>query len=192
MSARSTTLVNRGLLLLAAGVTLPCAAFAEEANKWGALLPIGRFFNLALVLGVLVWMARKPLAGFYATRSQTIREQLEEAQRARQEAEAKLAEIEALMSRMDDDLRALNAAAETEAQQEYQRLVATAQLEAAKIVERTKQEISGLTRAAQIELKAHVAELSVKLAEDRIRGEMTDDDRERLFARFVTTLGARK
>ena len=96
------------------------------------------------------------------------------------------------MSHLDDELRAIKAAAEEEAQQEYERLVAAAQVEAAKILERARQEITGLTRAAKVELKNHVAELSVQLAEDRIRGEITDDDRHRLFAHFVTSLGERK
>ena len=81
-------------LLISGCVLSPCVAFAAEESAWGALLPIGRFFNLALVVVVLIWAARKPLASFYANRSQSIQEQLAEAQRARVEAETKLAEME--------------------------------------------------------------------------------------------------
>jgi F-type H+-transporting ATPase subunit b len=177
-------LVAAGLLLFAQ----PALA-AEGGDGWGVLLTIGRFFNLALVIGVLVWVARKPLAQFYASRTATIREQLEEAQKARVEAETKLAEVESRMSQLDDELRAIKEAAERDGHQEYERLVAVAERDADKVLERARQEIEGMTRAAQIELKAHAAELAVRLAEEKIRHDMNDEDRNRLFDRFITRLG---
>jgi F-type H+-transporting ATPase subunit b len=181
------------LLWIAGVIFLPGSVFAaEESSKWGIWLDIGRFFNVALVIGVLIWVTRKPLANFFSGRSQTIREQLAEAQKARQDAEAKLAEIESRMSRLDDELRGIGNSAEKEAQEEYQRLVAAAEQDAEKTIERARQEIEGITRAAQQELKLHVAELSVKLAEENIRSGITDADHERLLARFVTKLGEKQ
>ena len=178
-------------LLFASGmIVLPETAFAsEEPNPWGMWFDFGRVFNLLVVAGVLVWVARKPLSTFFANRSQAIRDELAEAQKGRVEAEAKLAEIESRMSRLDDELKEIARASEKEGQDEYQRLLAAAEQDAQKIVERTKQEIDGMTRAAQLELKQHAAELSVHLAEERIRREITPADRDRLFSRFVTKLG---
>jgi F-type H+-transporting ATPase subunit b len=179
-------------LLIAAGIVLPQAALAaEEGNKWGIWLDIGRAFNLILVAGVVIWIARKPLLNFCSGRTQAIREQLAEAQKARLEAEARLAEMESRMSRLDEELREIKNSAEKEAQEEYQRLLAAAEQDAEKIIARSRQEIEGMTRAAQLDLKLHVAELSVKLAEERVRSEITDSDRERLFSRFITKLGGK-
>ena len=83
-------------------------------------------------------------------------------------------------------------AAEKEAKEEYQRLLASAELDADKIIERSRQEINGITRAAQQELKLHAAELSVRLAEEKIRGEITDADRGRIFSRFIAKLGGKE
>lgn len=177
-------------LLLTGMFLLPEAVFAsEERNPWGVWFDLGRVFNLLLVVGVLVWIARKPLSNFFANRSNAIREELEEAQKARVEAESKLAEIEARMSRLDDELKEIARTSEKEGQEEYQRLLAAAEQDAQKIVERSRQEIGGMTRAAQLELKRHAAELSVQMAEERIQHEITPADRERLFSRFVTKLG---
>ncbi len=181
------------LLWLCGIILLPTVAFAaEEGSKWGILLPMGRFFNLALVIGVLVWVARKPLTNFYAARTQMIREQLAEAQAARAEAEAKQAEIEARMSRLDEELREIREQAEKEAQEEYRRLVEAASRDAERIVVRAREEIDGMMRAAQLELKAHVAELSVRMAEEKICREITNEDHNRLFAGFVAKLGGEK
>lgn len=152
-------------------------------------MTLGRLFNLALVIGVLIFAARKPLANFFAARTESIRQQLAEAQAARQEAEAKLAEVESRMSRLDEELQAMKATAENEAQEEYARILREAGRDADKIVERARREIEGMTRAAQMELKSHVADLSVRLAEETIRREISDEDKGRIFARFVTRLG---
>lgn len=182
------------LVIVVAVLVLPATGFAAEASdgRWGFWFDAGRVFNLALVLAVLVWAARKPLAGFFASRSEIIREQLAEAQQARREAEAKLAEIVGKMSRLDDELRRIKAGAEKEAQEESRRLAAQAEREADKVLERARQEIAGMTRAAQIELKQHAAQLSVQLAEERIRQEISDEDRKRLFTGFVARMEDRQ
>jgi len=190
IKARVYSLIFLGLAMAAA---LPANALAsEESNKWGIWLDIGRVFNLALVVGLLVWATRKPLANFFSGRTQAIREQLEEAQKARKNAEEKLAEIESRMSRLDDELQEIKNSSEKEARKEYQRLVEAAGQDAEKALERSRQEIDAMTRTARQELKLHAAELAVKLAEEKIRGEITDADHERLLARFVTGLGEKQ
>ena len=117
---------------------------------------------------------------------------VEEAQKARMEAEARLAEAADRMKHLQDELRDIRAAGEKEAQEEYQRLLAAAEKDADKIIERARQEIEGMTRAAQIELRQHAAELAVRSAEERIRSEITDEDRNRLFTQFVDQLREQK
>jgi F-type H+-transporting ATPase subunit b len=190
LSSRSFLLVlfwTAGMLVLPESVSA-----AEEGNKWGIWLDIGRFFNLALVVVVLIWVTRKPLAGFFSGRTQAIREQLAEAQKARQEAETRLAEMESRMSRLDDELREIRNSAEAEAREEYRRLVAAAERDAEKTMERSRQEIEGMTKAAHQELKLRAAELSIELAEEKIRREITGADRERLLSGFVAKLGEKE
>jgi len=190
MSRRTSCALVSPFAVAAVLLLLPQVLFAaeESGGRWGIWLTIGRVFNLGLVIAVLVWALRKPLSAFFAGRSQAIREQLEEAQKARAEAEAKLAEAGERMTRVEDELRELKRTAEAEAQEEYERLLATAERDAGKILDRARQEIEGMTRAARLELKAHAASLAVQIAEERIRSEITPEDRERLFGSFVTEL----
>lgn len=179
-----------GLAAVLCGPAVLLAAEASE-NGWGLWFDAGRLFNLVLVVAVVVMATRKPLADFLAGRSESIREQLAEAQKARREAEAKLAEMEERMGRLDEELRAMRGEAERQAQEEYRRLEGQAEREAEKVLERAREEIAGMTRAARIELQRHTAELAVKLAEDKIRREISEEDRTRLFAGFVERLGGR-
>jgi F-type H+-transporting ATPase subunit b len=169
--------------------------FAAEGteNGWGgAVMFLGRVFNLAVVIGLLVWVGRKPLADFYASRSESIREQLGEARRARLEAESKLAEIESRMSHLDQELAEMRAAAEKDADQEYKRLIEAAEEEAKKLIVKAREEIDGITREAYLDLKAHAADLAVHLAGQKVRGQITDEDRRRLFENFLAGLEEKK
>ena len=93
------------------------------------------------------------------------------------------------MSGLDRELREIREASEKEAQQEYQRLVEAAEQDAEKLIDRARREIDGMTRAARLELKAHASELAVKLAKEKIENELTPEDRNRLFDRFVAKVG---
>src|SRR6266705_6782448 len=109
------------LVLVCFSFLFPDRVLAAEAggDKWGILLTLGRFFNLALVVGIVGWLARKPLAEFFVTRTQSIHEQITEAEKVHRESEAKLAEIQSRMSHLDEELKALKELAEKEAQAEY-------------------------------------------------------------------------
>ncbi|NWG14301.1 MAG: ATP synthase F0 subunit B [Acidobacteria bacterium] len=168
------------------------AAEGSESGWGGVWLFIGRVANLAVVAILLVWVARKPLANFYASRTESIREQLAEAQRARADAEARLAAIESRMSRLDQELSEMKAASEQDARAEYARLTEAADEEARKVVARARHEIAGMTREAYLGLKAHAAALAVEVAEKRIREVMTDEDHNRLVSKFVSGLGDAK
>lgn len=186
--ALSVLLVLAGYLCAAE----PLLAAERSEGGWGVWLFVGRVFNLAVVVGLLVWLVRRPLANFYASRSASIREQLADAQRARAEAETKLAEIESRMSHLDQELAEMKAAAEKDAEREYKRLADTADEEARKIIGKAREEIDGITREAYLDLKARAAELAVSLAEQKLKGQITDEDRRRLFENFRADLEEKK
>ena len=173
-------------------LVLPVCAAASEEQGWGILLTVGRLFNLALVVWILARLLKKPLASFFESRTQSIREQFAEAEQARREAESKLAEIESRMSRLDLELAEMRQSAEKEAQEERQRVLLEADRDAERIIHRARQEIDGLTKIAQQDLRTHAAQLSVRLAEEQIRSDIKDEDRQNLFAGFLQGLGGKK
>ncbi len=55
-------------------------------------------------------------------------------------------------------------------------------IEAQKILEMAHREIEGLKKSARLELKAHVADLAVKLAEERLQKSVGSEENKRLVA----------
>jgi F-type H+-transporting ATPase subunit b len=98
-----------------------------------------------------------------------------EAQKASEEARRKLAEIEARLMKLDDEINAMRATAEKEGAAEEARLQAAAQDDARKIVAAAEQEIASAAKAARRLLTAHAADLAVGLAQKQIRVDAATD-----------------
>jgi ATP synthase F0 subunit b len=124
----------------------------------------------------------------FDNRAASIVQELEDARRDKQEAQKKLAEVEARLGRLDQEVAEIRAQAERESQAEAERISKTAQADAEKIRQTATREIEGAMRAARSELRDFVAEHSVKLAEDIIRREIRPEDDSRMFTRFVDDL----
>lgn len=160
---------------------LPVLAAEEEGGKWGIWEPIGRFFNLFLLVGVLVYFVRKPLGAFFENRRREIKEQLAQAEIRRREAGEKVKEIEQRMQRIEEDLAALRERARQEIVDEAARVEESARQQSEKILSVAHREIDGILKNAQKELKRYAGSLSVDMAEGMIRKEVGSADHERIF-----------
>ncbi|MGH9338722.1 MAG: F0F1 ATP synthase subunit B [Acidobacteriota bacterium] len=165
----------------------PFLAVSEEIG-WGILDPLGRWINLLILAGVLIYFLRDPLLNFFGSRRKSIQEEIKEAHQARDEAQGKLEAVEARMKNLDQELAQIREEAEKQAELERQRIIEQAEQDARKIVSVARREMEVLTRAARTELKQYAAQLSVDLAEDQIREEMDAGAERKVIDRFFVKL----
>jgi len=142
-------------------------------------------FVIIAVLLVLIMKSKVPAA--FRTRTESIQEGIAEARKTSEEAQRRLSDIEIRLAKLDSEIAAMAAAAETEAQKEEVRIQAAAEEDKRKIVEAAEQEIFAATRLARTELRAYVSELAVTLAEKRIQVNASTD--QELVRAFVDQLG---
>lgn len=177
------------MVVLGSSSELAAAVEAEEAG-WGWWFDgIGRTVNLLILFGIIYYFTREPLKNFFLNRRADIQREIRESRQAQEEAEKKLASIEERLKNLDSELATMRAEAEREAALERRRILEEAERDAEKILNRARREITALTRAAQKKLKEHAAQLSVELAEEQIRKEMTEKDEDRVVDRFFVKLG---
>ena len=196
-----------GLVLLVAAACFlnPRVTFAAEEAQHGAssgehggghaespLAVVWKWGNFLILFGGLGWYLRQPLREFMETRSRSIEEGLASGRLARESALKQMTEIESRMARLDDEVRALRAQAVKEAEEERARILESAKIEAQKILEMAQREIEGLKKSARLELKAHVADLAVKLAEERLQKSVGSEENKRLVVRFIDSLETAK
>lgn len=142
------------------------------------------FVILALLIG---WGLKKSLPATFRARTNAIKKGIEEARRASEDANQRLAKIEERLAKLDDEVSAMRAAAEKEAAEEEQRILAAAEQDKQRIVAAAESEIAAAAKMAQRDLKAFAADLAVSLAERRIHVDQATD--QALVRSFSDQLG---
>jgi F-type H+-transporting ATPase subunit b len=158
-----------------------------DHSYWFAMM-----VNFAIVVGVVVWAAKKNVPAMFRNRTALIQKAIEEARRASSEANRRLEEIESRLARLDSELGAMRVAAERETAAEEQRIQAAAEQDAGRIVETAEQEIAAAVRSARRELKGYAADLAVSLAKKQIHVDAaTDQELVHNFAQELSHGGDR-
>jgi F-type H+-transporting ATPase subunit b len=150
---------------------------------WTSPTGFPKLINLTIFLTILYLLLRKPTREFFRRRLASVRETLDRAAREKQEATAKMAELDTRLDRLDTDLREIEAQSEREATAERARMDAEARKDAEKIREMAKREVEAAKQVALADLRAFAATTAVDLAESMIRREMTPADDAKLVAR---------
>ena len=141
-------------------------------------------FNFAVLFSAIFWASRKTLPGAFRNRTASIQKAMQEARKASEEANHRLADIEARLSRLGTEINDMRAASEKEAMAEEARIKAAAEEDARKIVESAEQEIAAAAKAARRELTTYAADLAVSLAKKQIQVDSpTDQGLIRSFSR---------
>jgi F-type H+-transporting ATPase subunit b len=139
-------------------------------------------FNFLVMATILYILLGKRMVAFFRDRTDSIQNAMEEARRASEDANARLAQIEGRLSRLDSEVAELRNASEADAAIEDKRIQEAAREDAARIVRHAEQEIEAAARLARRDLRAYAAELAVSLAEKKIQvTPATDQELVRSF-----------
>ena len=180
---RVRTAITLGVLV---GLALGVPALAIAASEGGhSLIEINRslivqLVNFLILLAVLWKLLYRPLMTALAGRTAAIKDQLAEAQAAREDAQRQLAGLEERLRASQAEAQAVRDRALREAAEVRERLTAEARQEAARLVESAQAQIGQDVRRARNELRAEVGLLATQVAERLIRKSLTDDDHQRI------------
>ena len=136
----------------------------------------------------LGYLIGKNAGPFFTGRSQQIRKDMQEAQEARRQSEARAAEVDRRLASLEGEIATLRAESQKEIQSESERLARHTAAEMAKIQSHAEQEIASAGKAARMELKRYTAHLAVTLAEQRLQARMTPETQDALVRGFVRDL----
>ena len=180
-----------GGLWLALLLAAPLLIAASGGSGWGWVETAGRWFNLAVLVGIIAYFLRLPLRQFLADRKRGIQEDISSAGRALQEAEERLSVVQGQMQGLDEELAGMRKATAEEAEAERLRVLERAQRDVGRLTRRAETEIRLLTRVARNELRSHAADLAVGLARQKLSQELTPEEDARVVGRAVEHLNSR-
>jgi F-type H+-transporting ATPase subunit b len=140
------------------------------------------FLVLLIVLRRVAW---KPLLAALEQRENTIRNSLDEAQRARQEAEQLLVENRRILADANREATRIIGQGREEAERLRTSLAEQAQAEARRLLDEARREITRERQLAVQELKSTAAELALMAAGKLLNTAVTDAEHRRLVTEFL-------
>jgi F0F1-type ATP synthase membrane subunit b/b' len=176
-------------------------AGAQSGSGWGNFLhfwntyfnypgfELWRFLNLAIFVGILVYLLKKPLSEAFKAKRETIRAELIKAEAERQAALAQLTATESKLARLDAEAETIRQRAAQEANAEKTRINQQTEFEISKLREQADSEIERTGKQIKTELRRFSAEESIRLAEEKIKREINPEKDARLVRANIESIG---
>jgi F-type H+-transporting ATPase subunit b len=165
----------------------PAEAEHHDESIGGMIMAMGwPVANFIIFVGILYYFLNQPIRDYLATRSSTIRKDLVEAAELKAAATAQLASIEQKLQALPGELNKLRTRGADDIKAEEARIAAQAAADRERLLEQTRREIDLQVRIAKQEILEHAANLSVQLASERIKKEVTPADHDRLVDRYLS------
>ena len=147
-----------------------------------------KWANFAILAGALGYFAVKKGGPFFDSRSQEIRAGIAEAEKSRAAADVRVAEVNAKLSNLDNEIVSIRKTLRDEQKHEAERLQRETAVELARMQAHALQEIEASGKASRLELRRYSAHLALELAEKKIRERMTPQTQEELTRAFTREL----
>ncbi len=145
------------------------------------------FFILALLLGKFAW---RPLLRILEEREKTVRESLDQARRARAEAEETLRRNQEILAGARRETAAIIEQGKRESEGLKGEILAQARKEASEMVEQGRRQVQYEQKQAMEQLRRDVADLAIQAAERLIVRSLDDTKHRELLDDYVRSLPA--
>jgi len=176
-------------LLLALACALPALASGDaESAEHGvpASQIMWQALNLILIVGIIIYAARKPAASFFGARRERVSGDLAEAAALLQQAEARYASWQRKLIALGSELEEIRAQGRQRADDERDRIIAEARAAAERIKRDASAAVDQELRHARDQLHDEASELALELAGKMLREQVQSADRDRLLDEFIT------
>jgi F-type H+-transporting ATPase subunit b len=151
-----------------------------------------QLFNFIIFAAILVILLKGALAAAFKGRTKELEDKLSQAEKDKAEAAHQIQELDRRMAGLQEELEGIMAKAETDAEQEKERILESAKLEAAQILAQTQAEITFQKRQAEDELRALVASLAVEGATRRLETRLQGATAVQVLDRAIDQVGGAK
>lgn len=185
-------LVLQALTMIA---VLSCYAwvFAAEHGGGGAHGPstalwwdlVWRILNFTILAVVLFKVLKKPLSSLLSGRQASLKDKFDELDKQKAEAEGKYAEYEKKLATIEQEVKTVVQGYIEQGEAEKNRIIEEAHKAAGLIKQQAQFAIEQEMNRARLALRAEVADLSVKLAEELIKKNITEADHKQLIDEYI-------
>ncbi len=183
---------------LFAVVLIAVPVFAQEAaaeqktekSEKKEVSPIWKWANFALLAGVLGYLISTNMGPMLASRSRQIQDGLAAGKKAKAEADARAASVQAKLNDLGFQVSLMRDGAKQEREREADRIRRDSEREIARIQQHAAQEIESAGKLARLEVQRFAAKLAIELAERKVRARMSPEVEAALLGNFLDDLSS--
>ena len=148
--------------------------------------------NFALLLALLGWKAAPALRDYWAKKSDSIRDGLEEGERLQKEAKAKLEEYGQRIKDVEREVDELITDIRAEAEAEKKRLLEEAEVQAKATKKAADERIAAEIARARTEIEREVVATAIRTAEKLLKDNVGAADQQKLVDGFISNMESSK
>ena len=144
--------------------------------------------NFLILAGALGWLAVKQGGPLLAARSKEITDGLAAGEKAKTEADARAAQVQAKLANLEKEIVTMRAEAREEREREADRITRETQAEIARIHYQAEHEVESAGKQARMEVQRAAAKMAIELAETKVRARMSPEIQAALLHGFLADL----
>ena len=157
----------------------------EHGSKGWVATDTYRVMNFAVLAVGLFILLRKPAAQAFNSRIQGIRDQLDELETKKKDAEKRLVEYEAKLSLLEEEAEKIIAGYIAQGDDAKTRIIKEAETASKKLEEQARRNIEHEFESAKLILKEEILEQAIERAEEIIKSKIMPDDQNRLVDEYL-------
>ncbi len=149
-----------------------------------------RVMNFIVLLAILVYFGAKPIANGLGARRKQIRDELEDLETKKRDAEKAYNDFSAKLESVEKDVGSIVEKAVAQAEVEKARILEAAEKSAEDIKRSAEMAIANEVTAAKRTLKVEATEQAAVMAEELIVKNLTSDDQVKIIEDYLDKVGA--
>ena len=185
MKKNKAVIILYVLLLLAFSISTALCASGEGGTKGWVSTDTYRVMNFAVLAIALVFVLRKPLSQALSSRIKGIKEQLDDLEAQKAEAEKKLAEYNQQLAQLEKEAEKIVDDYVRQGNEAKARILKEAEASAEKLQVQARRNIEHEFAQAKLELQKEIFEKSLVKAEEIIKGKFTGQDQDRIVDDYL-------
>jgi len=144
-----------------------------------------RIFNFGLLVWFLYWVAAKKIKEFFVDRRHNIKCTIEEKLAEKEDTEKKFKEYSLRLDKATEEIKNIFEMIKAQGLTEKEKIIEDAKIAAAKMIEDTQTRMEQELKAARNQLRAEAAELSVAMAEELLKKNITPELHENMVKEYL-------
>lgn len=171
-------------ILMMAVLILGWAVWAQAAEehhepRWGDFA--WRVANLVIFCGILWYFTGGLIKRFFRNRKQAIEDTLKDLEKRREEAKAKLAEVEKRIASLEEERRAILEESKAQAERLKKGIMDDAHRQASQIVDQARRTAENESQAMLAQVRSTMADEIVDAASKALQNRLTNEEHDKLI-----------